>query len=204
MSWFAAMSIRNKLTLIIAAVASAVVLLTTCAYVAAQVYASKLDLIETQATLANVFGRELAGPLAFEDERGAISVLEALLEAPGVVGAKIAWPDQTDFVSVGRLDTSGDRDASGHVFSLGGLHTLQPITLDDQTLGILHVSSTLDKLNIDAFTRRHYHAFYNKCRDASRLADREPAATDCVRTRRRTRRNHRTFQWRRHQWLSFG
>ena len=146
MNCFAAMSIRNKLTLIIAAVASAVVLLTTCAYVAAQVYASKLDLIETQANLAKVFGRELAGPLAFEDRRGAISVLEALLEAPGVVGAKIAWPDQSDFVSVGRLDRSGVSDTSGHVFSLGGLHTLQPIALDDQTLGILHVSSTLDKL----------------------------------------------------------
>ena len=146
MSWFAALSIKNKLTLIIAAVASAVVFLTSFAYVVAQVYTSKLDLIETQATLAEVFGRELVGPLAFEDKRGALSVLETLLNAPGVVGAKIEWPDRSNFVSVGRLETLGDIEASGHVFSLDGLHTLQPIELDDQMLGTLHISSTLDKL----------------------------------------------------------
>jgi len=151
MNWFAAMSIKNKLTLIIAAVASAVVLLTTCAYVAAQVYASKLDLIETQATLAEVFGRELVGPLAFEDERGALSVLKTLLNAPGVMGARIVWPDKSDFVSVGHFNTSGGTDLSGHVISLDGLHTLQPIALDDQTLGTLHISSTLDKLTSTLF-----------------------------------------------------
>ncbi len=146
MKWFTAMSIKNKLTLIIAAVASAVVLLTTCAYVAAQVYASKLDLVEAQATLAEVFGRELVGPMAFEDELGALSVLKTLLKAPGVVGARIAWPDQSDFVNFGHFDTSRDIDASGHIFYLDGLLTIQPITLDDQTLGTLHISSTLDKL----------------------------------------------------------
>ena len=146
MNWFAGLSIKNKLTLIIAAVSSAVVLLTTGAYVAAQVYASKLDLIETQATLAKVFSRELVGPLAFEDEGGAVSVLKTLLNAPGVVGTKIVWPDRREFVSLGHVELSGDIDAPGHVFSFNGLHTSQPITLDDQILGTLHISSTLDKL----------------------------------------------------------
>lgn len=146
MTWFAAMSIRNKLTLIIAAVAGAVVLLTTGAYVVAQVYASKLDLIEAQATLAEVFGRELVGPLAFEDENGALSVLETLLEAPGVVGAKVIWPDERDFVSLGSIDAAGAADAKGDVISLDGLHTRRSITLDDQILGTLYILSTLDKL----------------------------------------------------------
>jgi hypothetical protein len=82
MKLLATLSITRKLTLMIAAVATTVVLLTSGIYVVGQIYTSKLDLIETQSTLARMFASELAGPLVFEDAYGTRSVLEALLEAP--------------------------------------------------------------------------------------------------------------------------
>lgn len=149
MKLFASMSITHKLTLMIATVATAVVLLTSCAYVVGQVYTSKLDLIETQSTLARVFGRELVGSLAFEDKAGANDVLETLLNVPGVVGAKIVWPDQSDFISLGDITNLAgptDADTAGHLFTFKGLRILEPIMLDEQILGTLYVSSNLDKL----------------------------------------------------------
>ncbi|MGI9433363.1 MAG: ATP-binding protein [Geminicoccaceae bacterium] len=149
MKWFDTLSITRKLTLMISVVAVAGVLLTTSIYVAGHLYTSRLDLVETQATLARLFGAELVGPLAFDDENGAFRVLDSLLDAPGVISAKVTWANGQEFVSLGDVNADIDIidiEPNGHIFAQNGLYLAQTIVLDEQVLGQLYVLSSLEKV----------------------------------------------------------
>lgn len=129
------LSLRHKLTLVILATSSLVVLLAGAAFV-------WLDLLHFQATsardaarLAELVGARVSSPLAHGDDGRARTILQSLDAEPRVVTARILTTDGEVVASFER-----ERGASARATSTSEMSIVEPLHVGGVSVGAVHLT----------------------------------------------------------------
>ena len=165
-------SLQRKLMLITMLTSSFVLLVTSGAFMLNHVLTFRRTTVAHLSTVAAVIGANSTAALAFGDAKAALETLTALKVEPFVVTALIRSPEGKVFVQYAeadptrameavpspaalaaswrRLRTASSTDPASHYeIENRYLHLLQPIILDHERLGDLHIVA-------------HWHALYTE------------------------------------------
>jgi signal transduction histidine kinase len=146
MTWFANLSIRRKLTLIIICVSALVLLLAGSIYVASEYNSRRNGLIQEISTLADVIGRNSNAAIVFSDAARAQSILQSLSAKPDIESAFIfdlsrelfaAYPAAAAAALPAAFTVDSPIDTGGRV------QLIRSIALDGNTVGYIVVNASL-------------------------------------------------------------
>jgi len=151
----AALSLGDKIRLVIVLVAGVVVGIATALHVVNEVVTYRAALVDHLATLARVTGHNVEATIAFDDAEAARRILAALAAEPEILYARILRPDGTTFATY--IGAKPPEDASeapppaalampGHHFTHDALLLSEPITLDGELIGAIQLHSSLAPL----------------------------------------------------------
>jgi len=137
-------------------VACGVILLLACASLFAfQVFIFKRTLARDLSALAAVVASNARGPVAFNDQKAAEAVLEAVRTEGQVVAALIVLADGSEFARTGNLpvrhQTGGEmvNHTGGTYYDGSNLFIAQPISKDDENLGTLYLRADFRRIYVD-------------------------------------------------------
>jgi len=169
MKRFRDISIRKKLTIIITLTSIITVTFACAAFIATELYSFRRLMIDQNMTLARMIGVNCQAALTFSDKKAAELTLSSLNAVPDVISGSVYLPDGKFFaryasdgghgaqfsfpVQMGSLQPQErykkihEMIQEGPQFSEGHLELLQPITMDQETIGYIYLQSSLKNLH---------------------------------------------------------
>jgi PAS domain S-box-containing protein len=149
--------IQRKLSLVIMAACTLILVLACLALLAFESYLLKKTFARDLATLAEVVAANTTGPLAFHDQKAAAEMLAALKGKTQITAAFIRLPDRKIFA---RLE-GWEKLAADHAFPAeAGSHyrgselfLSQPIVSDGERLGTLHLHANVQAMHYNLLKR---------------------------------------------------
>ncbi len=154
-------SIAQKLRRIILLISGIALIIASLAYVAIEIISYRKTLVEHISVLADVIGTNSTAALAFDDPKTAQKLLSSLQTEAAISMAAIYQMDDKVFAaysisreqpkSIAAEDLDWLRAAVlskkiTHRFDDNNLDLFQPILLDDEFIGYLHIESSLNPL----------------------------------------------------------
>lgn len=164
MSLFKDLSIAQKLKYLMVAVAAAALLIDTGVNIVSEIYSFRQTTKDNLRTIARVIADNSRASLVFEDTKSAREVLHALQAVPYIAEARIHLTDGQVFASFQNNNTDHHQHPlrfdelissksnnkptppAHHDLYSDHLHLTQPITLDDEIIGFVHITATLQSL----------------------------------------------------------
>ncbi len=161
MSFLSNISIAQKLRRIILLISGIALIIASLAYVAIEVFSYRKSLVEHISILADVIGTNSTAALAFDDPKTAQKLLSSLQTEAAISGASIFQMDGDIFASYfasskkQQIIEMEDRDwlraallakQAMHRFDDNDLDLFQPILLENEIIGYLHIESSLEPL----------------------------------------------------------
>ncbi len=142
MHWLNRLSLRRKLTVIIAGISSAVLLSACVAIIAYDLHALRENQVEQMSTLADVIGQNASAALAFNDRAAAREILAGSRYAPDVVVSCLYLPDGSLFASFARdrYPCPFEARAVGIHHVEGGVSMVRPVTVGTERVGTILVN----------------------------------------------------------------
>lgn len=144
-------SIRTKLTLLMVAVVSLVVVLLCIAFMVNDVRVFRASMADQQSALADVLGANSTAALDFADDETGQEVLSSLRLEPTVVFACTYDANGGLFAryrkeGVARTAPELPDTPGGPFFEGGHLHVFKPITQEGQTVGTIYLCGSTEEI----------------------------------------------------------
>jgi len=157
-------SMKFKLTAIMMAICTVVLLAATVAFLTYELISSRRTMVQDFSTLAKVIGTNCSAALVFDDPEAARETLSALIAEPHIISATIYSKTGDEFADyrpekrqrsmpeeesgtagqlIAQMATSGQ---GGYEFHTSHLHVFQTIRLDSETIGSVHLQAGLGRL----------------------------------------------------------
>ncbi|HYE08091.1 MAG TPA: ATP-binding protein [Planctomycetota bacterium] len=139
--------IRRRLTLVILATCSVVLLVAIVLLAIFEIVDYRRSLVRDAFVWADLIGTNSQAALAFGDKDAVVTLLKALRAEESVEGARVydaAGEPFADYVGAASPFTPSPRpEADGHRFSRSGLEVFSPVTLDDKRIGTIAIQVDL-------------------------------------------------------------
>jgi diguanylate cyclase (GGDEF)-like protein len=149
--WFGDMSIRWKLTALMAGTTALALTLTALSLGTYEALTFRHALEQKLMVVAEIVGRNCTAALAFDDASAANDVLVALDAEPsieaGAVFDKHGKPFATYIAAKSRATLPAAPGPAGNRINGSRLIVVRPILFDDETVGTVYVQSTLRELS---------------------------------------------------------
>jgi len=161
MRFLSNIGIAEKLRRLIMLISGISLIIASVAYVTIELFSYRKSMLEHITVLANVISTNSTAALAFDDPKTAQRLLSSLQAEASVTGAAILETNGGIFASylspknARQKSEIGDRDwtmqalrvkQAIHRYDKNSLELIQPIILDDEVIGFLHLESTLAPL----------------------------------------------------------
>ena len=157
---FRNISIKNKLILIVVLTSSVVLFLASVGFIISEVITFKKTMVNDLISLADVIGSNSKSALTFNDQDAARETLSALINKPNIISASIYKNDGNvfaEFLSAKKNNSSSSQagqeslhalkgQKDGNTFSTDHLDVFRQITLDNESIGIVHIRSSLNEM----------------------------------------------------------
>ncbi len=149
---FKDISIKHKLQVIITSTSSAVLLLSSLAFLAYDRSGSRRSMTNDLSILAEVVGANSTAALAFNDPLAAAEILQGLRAQPHIVSARIYSIDEKVFAEYLRVGAQSEMPtkapaADRAVFTSDRLMLSHRILLDGQPVGTVYLESDLEEMS---------------------------------------------------------
>ncbi len=146
---FGNLSIQRKLQLLILLTSSIALLSSCAAFFTKESLDLRTRMVQDLSIISAVLASNSTAALSFDDSNAAKDVLKALKAKPHVVSAWICAADGKVFASYFRDSSPARLNCQANAltsFDANGLTLVNPILLDGQTVGTLHLLADLDEL----------------------------------------------------------
>ena len=147
---FGHLSIQRKLQLLILLTSSVALLSSCAAFFVKESWGLRAHMVQDLTTMSQVLGANSTAALTFNDSNAAKDILKALRTKPHVTAAWICSEQGDTFASYIRANDIRPGKCNAHdsiSFADGHLTIANPIVLDGQRIGTIHLSSDLDELS---------------------------------------------------------
>ena len=151
---FGNMTIRRKLISVIMLATTISLVLIGAVFIFWQWFTLRQSMVSSLSTQAKVIADNCKASMTFQESQDANDTLTSLKEEPSIIFGGIYTLDGKIFASYHASGTSHTVDLKyndvkmyGHVFEEDSLTVYEPVIVDDKTLGIVCLKSTLSELN---------------------------------------------------------
>ena len=148
------MTIRRKLISVIMLATTISLVLIGAVFIFWQWFTLRQSMVSSLSTQAKVIADNCKASMTFQESQDANDTLTSLKEEPSIIFGGIYTLDGKIFASYHASGTShtvelkyNDVKMYGHVFEEDSLTVYEPVIVDDKTLGIVCLKSTLSELN---------------------------------------------------------
>jgi signal transduction histidine kinase len=147
MAWFEERPLRQKVTLVILAISSAVILLSCATFFGYEFLSFRQTTVRQLVTLGDIIGANSTAALAFDNADDARETLSALRAEPHIVAASLYKPDGGLFArypaAASGVDLPAKPGADGFRYLPDRLVAFRPVIQGTNRLGTLYLASDL-------------------------------------------------------------
>jgi signal transduction histidine kinase len=149
------MTIKRKLISVIMLATTMSLILVGAAFIFWQWFTLRHSMVSSLSTQAKVIADNCKASITFQEPQDANDTLKALSAEPSIIFGGIYTPDGKIFACYHASEAShtfnfknnNNMKITGHVFDKNSLTVYEPVIVDDKTIGIVCLKSTLSELN---------------------------------------------------------